>query len=520
MGLAAAVDAGTHGLPVVVVDDNNTVSVGSRALCYSKRALEILDRLGCGQRIVDKGITWNVGRVFLRDQRVYSFNLQPEPGHRRPAFVNLQQYYLEQYLVEQAQMSKGVDLRWQHRVVGVEPHADEVLVTLDTADGRYQLSCEYLLVADGANSTVRDLLGLESSGQVFHDRFLIADVHMKMDFPTERWFWFDPPFHPGQSTLLHRQAEDIWRIDFQLGWDADPEQEKLPERIVPRIKAMLGQEADFELQWASVYTFQCRRMQRFRHGRVLFAGDAAHQVSPFGARGANSGFQDTDNLLWKLKLVMDRRAPPTLLDSYDRERIPAADENILNSTRSTDFITPKNACSRAFRDATLLLSRHCPFARALVNSGRLSLPYVYRDSPLNTPDRDSFNSLMAPGSPCADAPLRTEGGDDWLLAQLGTHFCGLYFARGDEPQGPLMEQVQELLDDQVPVFTTMIRGSADSTDDSGSNTVLDISGLIRARYDALPGTFYLIRPDQHVAGRWRRFDLGRVRAAVARACGC
>ena len=253
-------------------------------------------------------------------------------------------------------------------------------------------------------------MGLEWKGQVFRDRFLIADVHMKGEFPTERWFWFDPPFHPGQSVLLHRQADDVWRIDFQLGWDADPEEEKKPERVIPRIRAMLGDERPFELEWVSVYTFQCRRLDRFVHGRVIFAGDAAHQVSPFGARGANSGFQDTDNLCWKLARVLRGQSPASLLDSYDRERVEAADENILNSTRATDFITPKSNVSRVFRDAVLDLSRRHPFARRLVNSGRLSLPTTHRASP--SVDARSgcvqrCDGAGRPGGRCADSRART-----------------------------------------------------------------------------------------------------------------
>jgi 2-polyprenyl-6-methoxyphenol hydroxylase-like FAD-dependent oxidoreductase len=157
-----------------------------------------------------------------------------------------------------------------------------------------------VIACDGANSDTRRMVGAEFTGQFFQDRFLIADVVMKAGFPTERWFWFDPPFHRGQSVLLHKQADNVWRIDFQLGWDADPEEEKKPENVIPRIQAMLGPEAEFELEWVSVYQFACRRIDRFRHGRVLFAGDAAHQVSPFGARGANTGVQDIDNLVWKL----------------------------------------------------------------------------------------------------------------------------------------------------------------------------------------------------------------------------
>ena len=225
---------------------------------------------------------------------------------------------------------------------------------------------------------------------MFRDRFLIADIHMKSDFPTERWFWFDPPFHPNQSALLHRQADDVWRIDFQLGWDADPDEERKPERILPRAaRDARATDAEFEIEWASVYTFQCRRMQRFRHGRVLFAGDAAHVVSPFGARGANSGIQDADNLVWKLDARAARaRAGRGCSTPTTPSATRAADENILNSTRSTDFITPKSHVSRTFRDAVLALAKKHAFARRLVNSGRLSVPAILADSPLNTPDRD------------------------------------------------------------------------------------------------------------------------------------
>jgi len=513
VGLAAAIDFGQRGIPVVVLDEDRTVSVGSRAICYAKRALEILDRLGCGQRVVDKGIGWNVGKVFLRDELVYRFDLLPEPGHRRPAFVNLQQYWFEEFLVERANEVNGIDLRWASKVVGVTPHPDGVDVRVATPDGEYTLACDWLVVCDGSRSPVRQMLGLEAEGQVFRDRFLIADIHMKSDFPTERWFWFDPPFHRNQSALLHRQADDVWRIDFQLGWDADPEEEKKPERIMPRLRAMLGDTADFEIEWASVYTFQCRRMQRFRHGRVIFAGDAAHVVSPFGARGANSGIQDTDNLAWKLELVMSGRAPDRLLDTYDVERTYAADENILNSTRSTDFITPKSGVSRTFRNAVLSLAKKYAFARRLVNSGRLSVPAILSDSPLNTPDRDPDFArgpgAMIPGSPAADAPVVGPAGD-WLLDYLGGSFTLLGFGEAVGPFG-----VASLARDRIPCKVVQVDGKPAA----GATTIDDTQGLAVQRYDAWPGTVYLFRPDQHVCARWREFDLPSVRAAIARATG-
>jgi 3-(3-hydroxy-phenyl)propionate hydroxylase len=232
---------------------------------------------------------------------------------------------------------------------------------------------------------------------------------MKADFPTERWFWFDPPFHPNQSVLLHKQADDVWRIDFQLGWDADPVEEKKPENVIPRIREMLGEHVEFELEWVSIYQFACRRMRISASARVLFAGDAAHQVSPFGARGANTGFQDIDNLGWKLKLVLDGHADERLIDSYTAERAFAADDNLLNSTRSTDFITPKSAMSRRYRNAVLELAEDRPGIRPLVNSGRLSRPTPYAKSSLNTPDDADFKGKMAPGTNCDDAPVSVDG---------------------------------------------------------------------------------------------------------------
>jgi 3-(3-hydroxy-phenyl)propionate hydroxylase len=509
VGLVAAIDLAQRGIPVLVIDDDDTVSQGSRAICYSKRTLEILDRLGCGEPVATRGVGWNVGKVYQGSELAYQFDLLPEAGHRRPAFVNLQQYHFEECLVAHAQTLPLLELRWRHEVTGVAQDADRVTLRVSTADGDYALSCDWLVVCDGAHSPTRRMLGLDFEGQVFRDRFLIADIHMTSDFPAERRFWFDPPFHPNQSVLLHRQPDDIWRVDFQLGWDSDPELEKQPERILPRLRAMLGPDARFEIEWASVYTFQCRRMQKFRHGRLLFAGDAAHLVSPFGARGANSGIQDADNLVWKLDLVLAGKASPALLDSYDAERVAAADENLRNSTRSTDFITPKSATSRTFRDAVLSLARRHPFARRLVNSGRLSVPKVLEQSSLNTPDDSEFASAMVPGAVAADAPVNGSKGA-WLLDYLGGGFVLLVF--GDAVDAP---SARALSDDAIPCAVVAVGGTGSG---GGSRIAIgDAQGKVASRYDGRSGTCYLFRPDQHVCARWRAFDLHAVRAAVARA---
>ena len=496
IGLTAALECARLGIPVVVLDDNNTVSVGSRAVCYAKRPLEIWDRLGAGDEMVARGVSWKLGRVFFKQDLAYTFDLLPEAGHKMPAMINLQQYYLEEMLVERCDRSDLVDLRWKHRLLSLRQTPDHAVLTVETPDGIFQMEAGWVIACDGANSDTRRMVGSAFTGQFFQDRFLIADVVMKADFPTERWFWFDPDFHRNQSVLLHRQCDNVWRIDFQLGWDADPEEEEKPENVIPRIRAMLGPDADFELEWVSVYQFACRRIGDFRAGRVLFAGDAAHQVSPFGARGANTGVQDIDNLIWKLRLVLDGKAPESLIDTYHAERAYAADDNLLNSARSTDFITPKSRASRYFRDAVLELARTEPFARPLVNSGRLSTPTPYRESPLNTPDDGSYAGQMSPGTVCADAPVQQGGQDGWLLKRLGDGFTVLTF--GDVPAAEV---------EAGGVSACVLSVGKDFT---------DATGEVAKRYDGRPGTTYLVRPDQHVAARWRSFDPRKIEAAMQR----
>jgi 3-(3-hydroxy-phenyl)propionate hydroxylase len=497
IGLTAGLDLGRRGVPVVVLDDNDTVSVGSRAVCYAKRPLEILDRLGCADDLVAKGISWKIGKVFFRERLAYQFDLLPESDHKMPAMINLQQYYLEEALIAAIGETPGVDLRWKHKLIAIRQEADHAVLTVETPDGIFTLEAEWVIACDGANSDTRRMVGADFVGQFFQDRFLIADVVMKAEFPTERWFWFDPPFHPNQSVLLHKQADNVWRIDFQLGWNADPVEEKKPENVIPRIRKMLGEHVEFELEWVSIYQFACRRMEAFRNGRVIFAGDAAHQVSPFGARGANTGFQDIDNLSWKLKLVLDRVADERLIDSYNEERVFAADDNLLNSTRSTDFITPKSAMSTRYRNAVLQLAEKTEGIRPLVNSGRLSRPTPYVHSSLNTPDGASFRGRMAPGTNCDDAPVRIDGKPGWLLNRLGGGFAVLVF--GDAPVGSVAAG---------GVSAEVIRVGTDLDDPTG---------LLATRYDGEPGTTYLIRPDQHVAARWRAFDAGKIAAALKRA---
>ena len=316
-----------------------------------------MDRLGVGQALVDTGITWKTGKVFFDTRQVYEFDLLA-----RATGIGVRPSSTCSSTTSSTSASRPhaktglIDIRWLEEVTGMEQTGDGVLLDIGTPDGAYRITADWVIAADGARSTLRRLLGLGFEGRVFQDQFLICDIKMPMQRPAERWFWFDPPFNRGQSALLHKQADDVWRLDFQVGDDADRDAEIKPENAARRVRAMLGEDIEFSFEWISLYRFQSRRLQKFRHGRVIFAGDAAHQMSPFGARGGNSGIQDADNLAWKLDLVLRGLAPERLLDSYDGERMQAADENLAITMRSTDFISPKGAMSRTFRDGVLALA--------------------------------------------------------------------------------------------------------------------------------------------------------------------
>src|ERR1700739_4272064 len=408
VGLSLPIDLAQRGQNVVLLDDADRIGEGSRAICFSKRSLEYWDRLGVGDRMVDKGVVWSVGRIFHGPSELYQFNLMPEEGHKRPAFINLQQFYAEAYLVDRVEQLPAISLRWRNKVTALEQRNDGVLVSIATPEGSYQLLAAYVVACDGARPSLRQMVGAEFAGQVFEDQFLIADVKMTAEFPTERWFWFAPPSHTGRSALLHKQPDDVWRIDLQLRPDADPIAEKRPENVRPRIARMLGHDK-FDFEWISLYKFQCRRMDKFIHGRVIFAGDAAHQVSPFGARGANSGLEDAENLAWKLVRVLRQASPASLLESYHIERSMAADENIRESRRSPDFMAPATRQEARYRKAVLSLAKETEFGKRMVNGGRLSVPSIY-DSPLSAADGDAWRGGPRPGASIPDAPVAAGSG--------------------------------------------------------------------------------------------------------------
>ena len=505
IGLAMAVDLALQGIATVVLDDNNVVSVGSRAICWAKRSLEICDRLGIGDRMLSKGVTWKVGRNFHRDNQVYAFDLQPDLGYKYPAFINLQQYYVEQYLIDRAsEFPSLIDLRFLNKVIAHTDHGDHVTLNISTPDGQYTLEAEYYVACDGAGSATRERMQLALNGQTFDEHFLIVDVEMVTspfgDHTTpERWFWFAPPFHSGQSALLHKQPDNIYRIDLQLGPDTDPKEEATEAKVRPRIMAMVGN-APFRIDWMSVYKFRCAKLDRFIHNRVIFVGDSAHVVSPFGARGGNSGIQDVDNLGWKLAHVLNGTAPSALLESYNEERVQAADENMFNSAGATNFMTPRSPIERLFRDQVLWLAVQHPFARKLINSGRLSQPCVLSQSTLQTQSslQTDGTAPVSPGHALVDASLTGTTGLTWLVTEAQGRFT--LVTASPKPLPDIMG-IDRIGIDQSESYTCFE----------------DTDGCFKARYGT--ANIYLLRPDGHVCAVFDKSDADAIIAAHNRAMG-
>jgi len=510
-GLMAAVDLGTRGIPCVLLDDNNTVSLGSRSIAQGKRTLEIATRLGIAQRMVPKGVFWSKGNTLIQDKILYSFDILPDANEQYQAFLSLPQYYVEDILVQRAKDFPHVDIRWSNRVVDVKNGERSARLSVNTPEGAYAIDADWVIACDGIRSSVRTALGIPFEGDKFVEAFVICDVKMAFKFPPQRMFWFDPRFDKSNIALMHQQPDSIWRVDWQLGPNDDPVEEAKPEKINARLRTMFGPDVPFETQFASIYSFEVRRVKNFRAGRVLFAGDAAHQLSPFGGgRGGNSAMQDVDNLVWKIAHVVQGKAPERLIDSYNAERAPVADENMQLSRRAAEFINPSSKHSLAIRNAVLALAPKQPFAKVLINTGRLSVAANLRGSALLTPDADEWKTSIAPGNAAVDAPVKGPRGD-WLINHLdGSFQLMLYAERFGDIAPDTFTRLAELARAAIPVTTFVV------TREAGDNAVHDAKGLLRTRYDLTPGSAVLFRPDQHVVARWRKLDPAAVRAAVQR----
>jgi len=503
VGLTLAALLARHGVRSLVLEADPGCCSGSRAICISRRSQEILWTAGAGEALVRKALPWTGGRSFWRDREVLHFQMPSEATQRFAPMVNLQQYHVETFVHEALQRVPEVaQVAWCTRLVDLHPGDDGVVVEVEGAQGRQRVQAGYVVACDGGRSTVRERLGLQLEGTQYEGRYVIVDIVQKTHRPVERLAWFDPPSNPGSTLLMHRQPDDVWRIDYQLRDGEDADEALKPDNILPRVQshlAMIGEDAPWQLQWSSMYNAKCLTLPAYHHGRVLFAGDAAHLVPIFGVRGLNSGLEDAANLAWKLALVLDGGAAPALLATYSSERVHAARENIAYGAKSTEFMAPPDFAFRLLREATLRLALDEPAVRSLINP-RQSAPIAYGDSPLNAPEEGAWTSAQAaPGQPAPEALLQGPGGPFHLSQCYGTDFTCLVF--GD---GPLPHAVAELAAHGVAVID--IAPEADH------------HGQARSRY-GLPGGkatgLVLVRPDAYVMGRWRGRDPRPVLACLA-----
>ena len=500
VGMTLAGRLAQHGVKVLLLEQHpHPTGEGSKALCMQRETLEIWARLGIGEAVADRGVQWQVGRTYFRRRELFQVRLAGAADDHFPPFVNINQTEVEGMLLARLGELPEVDLRWSHRVAGVTQDDDGVTVTCETPTGTTTARAAYVVGADGAHSGVRHLLGMGFPGHSFADLFLICDIRARLPFPRERRFFFDPPWNPGRQVLIHPQPDDTWRIDWQVPSGTDVEAERRSGGLERRIRAVIGASTPYELLWLTPYRFHQRLVERFRVGRVLLSGDAAHLVSPFGARGLNSGVADAENLAWKLTAVLAGDAPQALLESYHFERRAAALENLAVTDATMRFMVPRGRLRRALRDAILRGSLRVPRLRRLVNSGRLAQPYSYAASPIVVPGPDDAR-LPAVGAVAPDANCLVLGNHHTatrLRELIGSRFVGLLL--GDTPRDAAAAAIRASRLAWPAPCDVVTAGSDRPL--SGVTVLADLRGEIRRAYGADGASAYLIRPDGHLAAR-------------------
>jgi 3-(3-hydroxy-phenyl)propionate hydroxylase len=503
VGLSLAALLARYGVACLVLEADAAWCEGSRAICISRRSQEILGWVGADRALTAKGLSWVGGRSYFRDTEVLHFEMPSEPAERFAPMINIQQFYIEQYVHAAAMRAGGAEVRWSARVCAVRPQSSGVKVEFQTADGQtHSVHTDWLIACDGGRSTVREQLGLQLEGTQYEGRYVIVDIEQNTRRTVERLAWFDPPSNPGSTILMHRQPDNVWRIDYQVADHEDPLQAVKPENVLPRVQAhldMIGETAPWKPLWISMYNAKCLTLPSYRNGRVLFAGDAAHLVPIFGVRGLNSGLDDAGNLAWKLALVLQGHAGDALLDSYSSERLHATRENIAFGAKSTEFMAPPHHGFALMREAALRLALVSPDVRSLINPRQTS-PVEYVNSPLNQPDNgNDFSGGAHAGMPAPEARLNTLQGPGHLTAVFGTGFVALYF--GLSPPLPAWLQQEAEVPRAGVAALRLLRIAPQGVPDE--HTTIDELGQAWQRYDAMNGSLYLIRPDGYVMGRWR-----------------
>jgi 3-(3-hydroxy-phenyl)propionate hydroxylase len=473
VGLTTAALLAAQGIACTVIEADEGFCTGSRAICLSRRSLEILHWCGAAQSVVNKGLAWTSGRSYFHDNEVLKFDMPHDASQRFAPMTNIQQFYVEEYALRSAEkhFPDKVQVRWNTRIAKVENHREHAMLTLESGE---QLRADWLITCDGGRSTVREQLGLQLKGVQYEGRYVIVDVVQKstrlQTQPVERLAWFDPPTNPGSTILMHRQPDDVWRIDYQVRDDEDPAEAVKPENVLPRVKAHLewiGEVEPWQPQWISIYNAKCLTLDEYRHGRVFFCGDAAHLVPIFGVRGLNSGLDDAGNLAWKLAAVLRGEASDTLLDTYSDERRAAALINIEFGSKSTEFMSPPHRGFDLMRQAALRLAASTLQVRSLINP-RQSAPVRY-------PSASTDTRAASPGFVAPEARVILDGVPKHLTQSFGQGFTLLCFGHLLNTEG-----MQSLLLDS----------SADPY------------GEARMRYQASELTSVLVRPDGYIAARW------------------
>ncbi len=517
-GMVTALRLAQFGVASVVLEAELQVSQGSRAIVFTRRSMEILQQVGVADRVARNGLPWRCGNSFYRGQQVFRMEAPHDTDDRFFPMTNIQQQFLEEYLLDACVAEPLIDFRWGNKLVQVEQDGTGARLEIDTPRGPYSLECDWLVAADGGRSGIRAGLGLQMEGASYEGLFVIADIRIDLPLPTERLAYFDPPWNPGNTILMHREPLGIWRVDYQLPAGETPEQALAPESLKQRIDAQLAMighpGVPWEMDWCSVYSARTLTLPDYVHQRVLFTGDAAHLLPIFGVRGANTAFQDAQSLGWHLACVVKGLAGPRLLANYSGERVGAAREIIDEAGKSTRFMTPPTRGFQLLRDAVLSLSLSQAFVRPLYH-WRTSRPHEYTGSALNSRGDDDalFKCGPAHGAPPQDVRL---GPDDHLLDHLGTGFTLLCAVSSDALPAPVIEVVQAQRRRGVPL-TVLAVGAA--TQVAGADkTLADADGRLRARY-GMPagGAAYLLRPDQHTCARWLTLDATRLTAAFAAA---